>query len=181
MSPLVEQHDSTFLCYVKEKVKILQTTDNHVGLLIDEIHLQQFFDYKGGNVVGAASNSKEAAKSAFAFMITSILSKYKDVVHVLPTCKLDGKDLYILIQRTVWGLEKVGFHVISVITDNNAINRKQHHSLLSHLNFLCDTSILAIELVPCFSCFIPCTFWSVLGINGLAKSLPEHVWCTLPY
>jgi len=36
-------------------------------LLVDEIHLQQFFDFKGGNIVGAASNSNEAAKSAFAF------------------------------------------------------------------------------------------------------------------
>jgi len=38
---------------------------------MDEIHLRHFFDYRGGSVVGAASNSKEAAKSAFAFMITA--------------------------------------------------------------------------------------------------------------
>jgi len=39
----VEQHDSTFFCYVKEKVKILQTTDKHVVLLIDEITSNSFF------------------------------------------------------------------------------------------------------------------------------------------
>jgi len=43
MSPLIEEHGSTFLCYVKEKAKILQPSDKTVVLLIDEIHLQQFF------------------------------------------------------------------------------------------------------------------------------------------
>jgi len=115
---------NTFLCYVKEKVKILQPNDKTVVLLVDEIHLQHFFDYKGSSVVGTASNSSEAAKSAFAFMISSIVSKYKDVVHVLPTCKINAKDLFALIQITIRGLEEVGFRVIFVITDNNAINRK---------------------------------------------------------
>jgi len=124
MNPLIEQHDSTFLCYVKEKVKILQPSDKTVMLLVDEIHLQQFFEYKGGSVVGAASNSNEAAKSAFAFMISSIVSKYKDVAHVLPTCKINAVDLFVLIQRIIRGLEEAGFRVFSVITDNNAINRK---------------------------------------------------------
>ena len=55
------------------------------------------FYYKGSNVVGAANNSNEAAKSAFAFMISSIVSKYKDVVHVLPTCKINAVDLFVLI------------------------------------------------------------------------------------
>jgi len=41
-------------------------------LLVDEIHLQQFFDYKGGSVVGTSSNSNEAAKSALAFMISTM-------------------------------------------------------------------------------------------------------------
>ena len=124
MSPLTEQHDSMFLCYVKEKVKILQPRDKTVVLPIDEIHVQQFFDDKDGSVVGAASNSKEAAKPTFAFVVSSILSKYKDVVHVLPTCTINGEQLFALIQRTIRGLEEAGFHVISDITDNTNINRK---------------------------------------------------------
>ena len=51
---------------------ILQQTDITVMLLVDEIHLQQFFDYKGGSVVGTSSNSNEAAKSALAFMISTM-------------------------------------------------------------------------------------------------------------
>ena len=50
-------------------------------LLIDEIHLKPYFDYKGGNVVGSANNTNEVAASAFAFMLSSVLSNYKDVIH----------------------------------------------------------------------------------------------------
>jgi len=101
MSPLIEQHDSKFLCCVKKKWKCCSRATRLRCFVIDEIHLhlQQFFDYKGGSFVeSAACNSEEAAKSAFAFMIRSIVSKYKDVVLVLPTCKTNGKDLFALIQ-----------------------------------------------------------------------------------
>ena len=39
---------------------------------MDEIHLKPFFDYVGGRIVRAASNSTEAATTACAFMITSL-------------------------------------------------------------------------------------------------------------
>ena len=53
--------------------------DITVSLLIDEIHLKPYFAYKGGNVVGLANNTNEMATSAFAFMLSSELSNYKDV------------------------------------------------------------------------------------------------------
>ena len=52
---------------------------------MDEIRLKSNFDYKVGNVVGAAKNTNEAASSAFAYMVNSVFSKFKEVVHVLPT------------------------------------------------------------------------------------------------
>jgi len=99
-------------------------------------------------------------KSAFAFMITSILSEYKDVVHVLPTCKIDGKDLQAIpLSKELSGvsrkLDSTSFLSLQTTT---LLTEKQCHSLLSHLNFLFDTPIIAIQLVPCFSCLIPCTF-----------------------
>jgi len=51
MSPSIEQHDTTFLCYVKEKMKIFQPNEKTVALLLDETHLHQFFDYASGSVV----------------------------------------------------------------------------------------------------------------------------------
>ena len=69
-------------------------------------------------------NSQKPATSAFFFMIQSILSDYKDVVHVVPVHKLSAVDLHVLIKKTVKGLDIVGFRVICIVTDNNAINGK---------------------------------------------------------
>ena len=84
MSPSVEQTDTTFLYYIKQKLQCLDPSDATVLLLVDEIHLKQYLDYKRDNIVGSSCNGvSNAAKSAFAFMISSIFSNYKDVVHLL--------------------------------------------------------------------------------------------------
>ena len=77
-------------------------------LLVDEIHLKLFFDCKGGKIVGTSFNSlSEAAKSAFAFMISSVFSAYKDVVHLLPTSKLIADDLHAMIKKNcLWFRER---------------------------------------------------------------------------
>ena len=45
-----------------------------------EIRLKSYIDYKGGNIVGLSDNSNEAATSAFAFMLSSVFSQYKDFI-----------------------------------------------------------------------------------------------------
>ena len=62
--------------YIKNKFKLLVQKDITVSLLIDEIHLKPYFDYIGCNVVGLANNTDEVATSAFAFMLSSVLSNY---------------------------------------------------------------------------------------------------------
>ena len=57
-------------------------------------------------------------------MISSVFSNYKDVVHLLPASKMSTEDLHVMLKKIVLGLEGLGFRVICVITDNNAINRK---------------------------------------------------------
>ncbi|XP_045129960.1 uncharacterized protein LOC123515452 isoform X1 [Portunus trituberculatus] len=82
MTPVPEQQNCHFLSYIKKKFKFFTQNDMTVSLMIDEIHIKQYFDYKGGNVVGSAFNCDEAAKSAFIFMISSVCSNFKDVVHI---------------------------------------------------------------------------------------------------
>ena len=77
MDPVDEQHNNNFLMYIKNKFKLLVRKDITVSLLIDEIHLKPYFDYKGGNVVGLANNTNKVATSAFAFMLSSVLSIYR--------------------------------------------------------------------------------------------------------
>ena len=124
MSPVPEQQNCHFLSYIKNKFKFLTQNDMTVSLMIDEIHIKQYFDYKGGNIVGSAFNCDEAAKSAFVFMISSVCSQFKDVVHILPVKTLKAEILFTFIKDIVIGLEKIGFRVISVVTDNNSINKK---------------------------------------------------------
>ena len=65
---------------------------------MDEIHVKAVLDYKGGAIVGAASEAEENAKTAFVSMVSSLLSSYKDVVHILPVSKLSGELLFHYIK-----------------------------------------------------------------------------------
>ena len=119
LSPFKKQNDEGFLKYIKSKNKFLVPFDNKVTLLVNEIDLKPYFDRKGGNVVGAAYNTNEVT-----FMGNSVFSKFEEVVHVLSTLRMDAKSFYNILLKTIVGLEEIGFKVIAVITDNNAINRK---------------------------------------------------------
>ena len=100
MSPSVEQMNRTFLYYIKQKLQCLDPSDATVLLLVDEIHLKQYLDCKGGNIAGSSYNSvNNAANYAFAFVISSIFSNSKDVVHLLPICKMTADELYIIIKN----------------------------------------------------------------------------------
>ena len=92
--------------------------------MIDEIHIKPYFDYKGGNIVGSAFDGIEAATSAFVFMVNSLTSKFKDVVPILPAKSMKSESLFNFIKKVITGLHEIGFNVICVLTDNNAINRK---------------------------------------------------------
>lgn len=124
IDPQNEQSDDNFLSYIKGKWPFLKDEDKTVILLIDEIHLKPFLDFKGGNLLGMDHSSEGVANSAHVFMIRSLTSSYKDVVHILPVKKITGEILYDLIKKIICGLEKIGFKVFCISSDNNAINRK---------------------------------------------------------
>lgn len=63
-------------------------------LMIDEIHIKPYFDYKGGRIVGTAAHSTEPATTAHVFMVQSLLSPNKDVIHKLPMCKMNAETLH---------------------------------------------------------------------------------------
>ena len=153
MSPVPEQQNCHFLSYIKNKFKFLTQNDMTVSLMIDEVHIKQYFDYKGGNVVGSAFNCDEAAKSAFVFMISSVCSQFKDVVHILPVKTLKAEILFTFIKDIVIGLEKIGFRVISVVTDNNSINKKAM-SCFANPPQLSIVSIITFKVLAEVHCFI---------------------------
>ena len=93
-------------------------------LLMDEIHIKPYLDYKGGNIVGTSTNSINLANSAFTFMITSICSSFKEVIHISPVDKINHDILYGFVKSIILGLESIGYKIFCVISDNNAVNSK---------------------------------------------------------
>ncbi|GFT24627.1 THAP-type domain-containing protein [Trichonephila clavipes] len=107
---------------MKKKVNILKSVDKTVILMLDEIHLKPYLDFKGGNILGMAYNSEQAATSEYVFMIQSLLSPLKEVVHIMPVRKIDGEKLFAVVKKTIVELDGIGFKVIGVVSDNNSIN-----------------------------------------------------------
>ncbi|XP_039275991.1 uncharacterized protein LOC111051552 [Nilaparvata lugens] len=124
LNPMNELDDTSFLSYLRRKNNILGEQDRNVILMIDEVHIKQNLDYKGGNIVGMDHENVDLANSAFVFMIKSIASKFKDVAHILPVKKITADVLHSITRRTIVSLEMIGFRVLMVVTDNNSINRK---------------------------------------------------------
>lgn len=124
LSPQLELQDENFLMYISKRVNFLTDYEKPVILMIDEIHLKAYFDYIGGSVLGAAFNTNKAATSAFVFMIASLLSPFKEVVHILPVKCINFEILHNVIKKVIIGLENISFKVTSAVTDNNSINPK---------------------------------------------------------
>lgn len=112
------------LTYAKNIYKYLDDHEKNVILLMDEIHIQPYLDYKGGNIVGTAYNNNSLATSAYVFMISSIMSDFKEVVHICPTSKTDHNMLYIFMKYLITSLEEIGYRIFCVVSDNNTINSK---------------------------------------------------------
>ena len=65
-------------------------------------------------------------------MLSHVFSQYKDIVHVMPTKCLQSEYLFDITKCIIISLVEIGFQVLSIITDNNAIN-KEAISFFCHL------------------------------------------------
>lgn len=91
---------------MKRRASLLNLHERHVTLMLDEIHLKQFFDYKAGRLTGASVNSTQPAKTVHAFMVQSLLSTFKDVAHILPVSKITTEELHNVLREVIIILEK---------------------------------------------------------------------------
>lgn len=121
--PTLENKEA-FLRYAKNIYKYVSTEDNHMILLMDEIHIQPYMDYKGGNLVGNSCNNRDLATSAYVFMINGIKSNFKEVIHIAPVSHIRHDLLYTFIQTLIISLEEIGYKIFCIVSDNNSINSK---------------------------------------------------------
>lgn len=111
--------------YLKQKCQNLDERERNVMLLLDEIHVATQVSYKEGKLEGSASNSTSTseANTAQVFMISSLLSKSKDVVGIVPVKNLNAEMLHEMIRKVLQLLHSIGYLVTCVISDNNRVNR----------------------------------------------------------
>ena len=122
--------------YLAKKATLLKQHEKLVNLQLDEIHIKPKISYQAGQIVCSADNKKEQAATRIqAFMISSIMTKNKDIVSLVPVAKMTGDYLFELITKVIINVTNAGFTVNCVILDNNVINRKAF-MLLSKTNSL---------------------------------------------
>lgn len=116
--------------YLKIKKKFLKDHELVVNVLLDEIYIEPRLIFKGDTIYGASeTDSNEIAKTAQVFMLSSVFSKFKDVVTIVPVSNLTAPQLKSMLLHVIEEVEKVGFTVLASVSDNNAVNRKAYELL----------------------------------------------------
>jgi len=102
----------------------MEPHERHVILLLDEIYVKSKATYKGGSVTGMASNvPSEQASTVQTFLAFSLLSANKDVAAMVPVKNLTAEYLKVCTPEVLIMLEKAGYFVFCLISDNNRVNR----------------------------------------------------------
>lgn len=57
-------------------------------------------------------------------MIQSLFSSFNEVAHILPVKTLHGDELHTILKKVILRLEEIGYRVVAIVCDNNALNRK---------------------------------------------------------
>lgn len=113
--------------YLENRIKHLKEHELLVSLVMDEIYIQPKLSFKGGEIYGSSnSDAQKCAKTAQVFMVSSLLSKYVDVVAIIPVINMTSEQLKSFIADVLKMLERTGFKVVSLIADNNTVNRKAY-------------------------------------------------------
>ena len=119
--------------YLKEKSKCLKPHERIVNVLFDEIHIMQKVTYRGGRLEGF-SETHDIANKIQAFMLTSLFSANEDIIALYPVKSLHAEELKKLTLQVLKVLYECGYVVLSLICDNNRMNRNT-------FKFLCGDTI----------------------------------------
>lgn len=113
------------LKYLSEKLTLLNEEEKLINILFDEIYVKPDVDYKNGKLVGMSSfNINERATTVQTFMLTSVLSKNKDVIGMFPVLNIQAENLKDLLMKVIEQITNAGYTILTLISDNNKINKK---------------------------------------------------------
>ena len=111
--------------YLTRKAQCLEPHERVVNIQLDEIHIKSKLAYQSGKLIGTAENNdQKPATRIQCFMISSVLSNNKDVVSLIPVEKMKSQDFCKMTLDVIHNVTKAGFTIVSIISDNNIVNRK---------------------------------------------------------
>jgi len=126
--------------YLRTRIKTLTERERFVVLQLDEIHIKEQFDYKGGEIRGCAENALEGsvvneksratvtapsvvpAKTVQSYLIASAFGHFKEIVALHPVKNASSDDLKEITQKVIRIVHQCGFHIIVIVSDNNKVN-----------------------------------------------------------
>ena len=87
--PGVQSSEHEQMRYLRLKAQSLTDPEKYVVLQIDEIHVMQSLQYRGGHITGVAENATtEQANSIQAFLIASVAGSLREIVSFVPVTQL---------------------------------------------------------------------------------------------
>ena len=118
----LKTNEHNFL-YFKQQCEALLPHERDVSLKHDEIQIKSKVEFRGGELFGYAENREgEIATHLQCFMIRSMKSKYMEMVNLVPVFKQDATFLKQLLLDQVDFVERAGYRVSVVTSDNAPIN-----------------------------------------------------------
>jgi len=136
-SPGLQPADHEQTQYLKFKADSLSQREKTVVLQVDEMHVMQGLQYRGGRITGTADNSEQQADSIQAFLISSLAGSLRDIVALVPVKQLTATDLRQMIMKVISIVQTCGFVVAVVASDNNQINAKAFEELCDSSDMSC--------------------------------------------
>ena len=134
--------DINYIYYLKVASQDFNKFKKHVLLQLDEIHVRSDYAYKGGNIFGFSfiktdstnpennySSESDPAKTVLAFQVTSIFTKWSEIVRLLPCCNAKSSDLLPIVKQVIIDIEKCDLRVIVICTDDYQLNVSLFKSL----------------------------------------------------
>ena len=116
--------DDSNLEFLKSQCDALSEKERFITLKFDEVQLKRVLEYRSGEIMGSAKNKEnEVANHALCFMISSLTSKYKEMVKLIPVSNADKYFTKKALFSVICNLEKICFKIICVTSDNAAVNR----------------------------------------------------------
>ena len=95
------------------------------------MHITSKLVYHSGKVIGSADNTDQPkpANRLQCFMLSSIMSPNRDVVCPVPVQRMTSEYLTQLIKDVIRIVTGAGYTIVSILSDNNVVNRKSFISL----------------------------------------------------